>query len=47
MNSIYIDLYKQEVSVYRDVNLDLSEHLSKTAQIKSIRFLKNSISVKM
>lgn len=29
MNSIYIDLYKQEVSVYRDVDLDLSEHLSK------------------
>lgn len=29
MNSIYIDLYKQEESVYRDINLDLAEHLNK------------------
>ena len=29
MNSIYIDLYQKEVSVYRDINLDLAEHLSK------------------
>lgn len=29
MNSIYIDLYSQEVSVYRDINLDLAEHLNK------------------
>ncbi len=28
MNSIYIDLYKQDVCVYRDINLDLTEHLN-------------------
>ncbi|MCI8472324.1 MAG: ATP-binding protein [Clostridiales bacterium] len=40
MNSIYIDLYKQEVSVYRDVNLDLSEHLSKNGADQINSFFK-------